>query len=43
MSFAKREAHFLERKLGLDLSFFRKETGILTFETRLSKKDPVLE
>ena len=32
-----------ERKLGLDLSFSGKQLGFFMSETRLSKKDPILE
>ena len=41
--FRQKTGIFFKRKLGLDLSFFRKATVFLTFETRLSKKDSVLE
>ena len=43
MSFAKRQAYFFDRKLGLRLLFFRKTTGSLTFETRLSETDLALQ
>ena len=41
MSFAKRQAYVFKSELGLDLSIFRKGTGMS--ETRLSEKDPFLE
>ena len=40
VSFAKRRAYFFERKLKLDLSFFKTATG---FRDQIVKKDLVLE
>ena len=38
MSFAKRQAYFFRRKLELDLSFFRKATGLFDISDQIVKK-----
>ena len=42
-SFSKRQAYFLKENLNWTCHFSGKQLAFLTFETRLSKKDSVLE
>ena len=43
VSFAKRQAYFLKENLDWTCHFSGKQLAFLTFETRWSKKDPLLE
>ena len=43
VSFAKRQAYFLKENWGWTCHFLGKQLTFLTFETRLSKKEPVLQ
>ena len=43
VSFAKRQAYFLKENWDWTCHFSGKQLAFLTFETRLSKRDPVLE
>ena len=43
VSFAKRQAYFLKENWDWTCYFSGKQLAFLTFETRLSKNDPVLE